>query len=91
MKRYRRKRLKYALFSGFAAFAAGWAVLVALIPETPFVEEPRWRSTLWLYLGFHGIPLSDIHLGGMGLGTRQPTRLVENSTMLQYIPLAVVV
>jgi len=72
------------------AFAAGWAASILLIPETPFTEQPRWRSTLWLYLGFHGIPLSDIHLGGMGFGTEQPTTLVENSEALRYLPLAAV-
>jgi hypothetical protein len=90
MKRHRRKKLKYGLFSGVIAFAAGWAVSIILIPETPFPEEPRWRSTLWLYLGFHGIPLSDIHLGGMGFDTKQPAEMVRDPGVFKYAPLVVV-
>ena len=90
MRRHRRKKLKYGLFSGVIAFTAGWAVSMILIPETPFPEEPRWRSTLWLYLGFHGIPLSDVHLGGMGFDTEQPAEMVKNPAVLRYVPLLVV-
>jgi hypothetical protein len=90
MRRYQQKRLKYALFSGVIAFAAGWAISIILIPETPFAGEPRWKSTLWIYLGAHGIPLSDVHLGGTGFRSEQPVKLVESPSIFRYIPLAVV-
>lgn len=90
MRRNRRKKRYSALFSGVIAFAAGWAISTILIPETPFAGTERWKSTLWLYLGAHGIPLSNVHLGGTGFDTRQPLTLVESPLIVRYIPLIVV-
>lgn len=90
MRRNRRKKLYYALFSGIIAFVAGWAISTIVIPEAPFPGTERWRSTLWIYLGAHGIPLSDVHLGGAGFNSTQPLELVENPSIVKYIPLIVV-
>ncbi|WP_193308544.1 hypothetical protein [Halorubrum halophilum] len=86
MRNYRQKRLNYALFSGVIAFVAGWAISTILVSETTFAGAERWRSTLWIYLGAHGIPLSDVHLGGTGFNSRQPLSLVGSPSVVRYIP-----
>jgi hypothetical protein len=90
---YNRSRYnrRHAFLSGSLAFVAGWAVVAVLAPDGVFSGVPRWRSSLWLYLGAHGIPLSDIYLGGTGFSSTQPLNTIDSSVPFRYIPLAAVI
>lgn len=77
---------KYALCSGLLAFVAGWAIIAVLTPDGTFPGSPRWKSSLWLYLGAHGIPLSDIYLGGTGFNSTQPLSLIDSELPYRYVP-----
>jgi len=90
---YNRSRYdrRYAFLSGSLAFVAGWAVVAILAPDGAFTEVPRWRSSLWLYLGAHGIPLSDIYLGGSSFSSTQPLSVIDSSVPFRYVPLAAVI
>lgn len=69
MRRNQRRQIKWGVVSGLLAFAAGWAIAAYLTPLSLMPEKPRWQVTLWVYLGIHSVELSDIHTGGLGLGS----------------------
>lgn len=90
MSRYRRKRFRYGFSSGAISFVGGWALVALLTPNEAFVSIERWKSTLWVYLGTHGIKLSDIHQGGVGFGGVQPARIAGVPEWTAYLPFIVV-
>lgn len=89
MSRIRRKQARYGLASGALAFTAGWAVAAFLTPETVFEQYPRWRTTIWMYLGAHYVELSTTHTGGLGLATIQPLDVAEIPQYIYYVPILV--
>lgn len=87
MVRRRHKRLRYGIFSGVLTFTAGWAVVALLMPTTVFESVPRWKSTLWVYLGAHLIELSDLYTGGSGLNTIQPVDIAGLGSEIYLLPM----
>lgn len=90
MVRYRRKQLRYGIFSGVLTFTAGWAVVTLLMPTTGFESVPRWKSTLWVYLGTHLIELSGSHTGGLGFNTVQPVEMANLPIEIYFLPILAV-
>lgn len=86
MRRYRRKQLRYGLLSGLVLFAGGWAATTFVTPPEVFTEYPRWRTTLWVYLGAHLIELSNTYTGGFGFGSRQPLQILDLPFAIRYVP-----
>ena len=90
MRTARDKQIRYGIPSGILAFLAGWAVVAYLTPENLVGEYPRWQTTMWAYLGTHLIELSNVHTGGLGLGTVQ---LLNSDTLpdsISLVPIAAV-
>ncbi|MHC3382085.1 hypothetical protein [Haloarcula sp. H-GB5] len=87
MRTHRRKRIKYGLISGAFAFIGGWALTTLILPQALAADFPRWRTTLWVYLGAHFVEMSDVYFGGIGLETRQPTQVFPAPNYLTYIPI----
>lgn len=86
MRRLRRRKIRAAAPAALLAFVAGWAVTALVIPETGF-DAPRWQGTLWLYLGAHGLELSNVYIGGIGLGTVKPLELISEPEFLTFVPI----
>lgn len=90
MVRYRRKKLRYGISSGALTFAAGWAVVALIMPTTAFESVPRWKSTLWVYLGTHLIELSTSHTGGFGFNSVQPVEIAGLPQEIYLLPMLAV-
>lgn len=90
MSRYRRKRLRYGISSGVLTFTAGWAIITLVTATTAFKSVPRWKSTLWVYLGTNLIELSDSHTGGLGFNTVQPVEIAGLPSEIYLLPVLVV-
>lgn len=88
MARLRRKRHRYGLTSGILAFAAGWAAITLILPNSALSAFPRWKTSLWVYLGTHFVRLSDVFFGGVGLNTVQPVDVVGLQSNVFAIPVA---
>lgn len=86
MRRVRRQQIRYGLPAGVLLFVAGWAITAFLTPDSLFPEEPRWRVTLWVYLGTHLVELSDVYTGGIGMGTLALDQFAPNVTV-DWLPL----
>ncbi|MFC3957881.1 hypothetical protein [Halovivax cerinus] len=91
MSRYRRKQqLRYGISSGILTFTAGWAIVTLITPTTAFKSVPRWKSTLWVYLGTNLIELSDSHTGGFGYNTVEPVKIVDLPDVVYLLPILAV-
>lgn len=90
MYRHRHKQLRYGIASGVLTFAAGWATIALIMPTTVFESVPRWKSTLWVYLGTNLIELSDSHTGGLGFNTMQPVEIASLPSITYILPIVTV-
>lgn len=91
MSRYRRKQqLRYGISSGILTFTAGWAIVTLIMPTTAFESVPRWKSTLWVYLGTNLIKLSDSHTGGFGYSTIEPVEIAGLPGVTYLLPILAV-
>lgn len=90
MYRHRRKQLRYGISSGILTFTAGWAIIALILPTTVFEPVPRWKSTLWVFLGTNLIELSDSYTGGLGLNTVQPVEIAGLPSEIHLLPILAV-
>lgn len=85
MRRLRRRQLRYGLFSGVIAFAAGWAIVAIRAGSQLFPNTPRWQSTLWVWLGFNRVELSASKLGGLSIEVIQPASAASLPDVFWYL------
>lgn len=91
MSRFRSKQVRYGLAAGTVAFIAGWASMALLVPEGSISNVPRWQSTIWLYLGAHGVEVV-VDQSAIGLPTTiQPLTEASVPGWTRFLPVFVTV
>lgn len=90
MRTTRDKQIRYGIPSGVLAFIAGWAIVAYLTPQDLFSGNPRWQTTLWVYLGAHLIELSNVYQGGLGFGSAQIIESITVPSEIYLIPIGAV-
>lgn len=88
MVRYRARRVRHGTAAAAVAFVAGWAV-TALVASTAAFNEPRWQSTLWVYLGAHFLELAE-PATIISYQYLNPVEIADVPTAIYLVPIAAV-